>query len=119
MRALKKEEFIHSWRKDWKLLYDDGKMGIVVADYAYGLDVEGSIDVGLFWSNTQHGENNKPYPTAGKYKNIAPIRISHKFTLAILKEIVADEFCKEPDIVKELIKIYKENLEINPEVEIV
>lgn len=98
-------------------------MGIVAANYTYGLDKTGLdkkyIDVGLFWSNTQHGENNKPYPTAGKYKNIAPIRISHKFTLAILKEIVADEFCKEPDIVKELIKNYKENLEINPEVEIV
>lgn len=121
MKTLTKENFIHKWRKDWKLLYDDGKMAIVVADYKDGLDKtnldEKCIDVGLFWSNTQHDKDNIPYPTAGSYKNIAPIRISRKFSIAILKEIVADKYCKEPTIVKDLIAHYKKDLKINPEVE--
>lgn len=121
MKTLTEENFIHKWRKDWKLLYDDGKMAIVVADYKDGLDKtnldEKCIDVGLFWSNTQHDKDNVPYPTAGSYKNIAPIRITHKFSLAILKEIVADEFCVNPTKVRELIALYKKDLKINPEVE--
>lgn len=115
MRTLKKDEFIQKWQKDLELLYDDGKMGIVVADYEDGLGQ--GRDIGLFWSNTQHDKDNIPYPTAGSYKNIAPIRITHKFSLAILKEIVADEFCVNPTRVRELIALYKKDLEINQEVE--
>lgn len=115
MKTLTKNDFIQKWQKDFELLYDDGKLGIIVADYTDGLGQ--GRDIGLFWSNTKHDNDSIPYPTAGGNKNIAPIRISRKFTLAILKEIIADKFCLNPSRVKELIALYKNDLNINPEVE--